>query len=196
MKRSTIISAVVAASVTALSFAATAQAKDHNATAVNPAGHKQLRVNTSDLDLASEAGTRELRNRVRAAASQVCEGVDRSYGRDMPVNFGECFQTTVRTAMQQLTVTGRRPDATVVSVSYSDLSLATPGSASVLRDRVKRAVTRNCRDTYPNAISQSSACARAANVIARPQIAAAVARARAGQSADAGNFIRLRFAGQ
>ena len=85
-------------------------------------------------------------------------------------------------------------DPDTIRVPYGDLNLVNASAADALRARVKQAGQRTCSNIYDWAfISQRWGCEAIVWKVAKPQIAAAIARAGAGQSLAAGAVV-VRFA--
>ena len=84
-----------------------------------------------------------------------------------------------------------------IRVPYGDLSLVNASAADALRARVKQAAQRSCGNFYYSwaLMSRRWACEAIVWKVAEPQIAAAIARAGAGQSLAAGAVV-VRFAQQ
>jgi UrcA family protein len=91
--------ACVAITISALPIAAKAQ--DEPEIQVTSQGFNQARIGITDLNLLSNAGVKQLNERIMIAAGQVCEGVDRNYGIGMPVTWGKCRFATYNAAMPQ-----------------------------------------------------------------------------------------------
>ena len=86
-------------------FAGTALAANEPTMVVSPNSQSQITMQTqvryADLDLSSERGRATLDERVRFAASDVCDGKNVSNTRS-PVAYLNCYTVAVRGAKEQL----------------------------------------------------------------------------------------------
>jgi UrcA family protein len=57
-------------------------------------GYNQERISFADLNLTTEAGAKALHERIMIASGRACEGIDRWYGKGMPISWGHCRHVT------------------------------------------------------------------------------------------------------
>jgi UrcA family protein len=111
-----------------------------------------------------------------------------------------CYLSVVpafaQTGDAPLTVTGSKADdPDTIRVSYADLDMASPADVAMLQTRVRTAARRTCDAMYAGSMLEMSwACRDVVAAVAKPQIAAAIERARTGQDLAARAVVVVRFA--